>query len=61
MQPNRAPLDASLVAAFIVLLIFVTPLKDWWSQGRPAWYLPFLLWGLAILLAMALQWWARRR
>ena len=48
--PSNKNTDKGLVAAFVLVLIFVTPFTSLWSRGEWPWYLPYLLWLGAILL-----------
>ncbi len=54
--PSNKNTDKSLVAAFVLVLIFVTPFTSLWSRGEWPWYLPYLLWlGAILLLALPLS------
>ncbi|HIE56363.1 MAG TPA: hypothetical protein EYP90_14530 [Chromatiaceae bacterium] len=57
--------DHSLAAAFILLLLFATPLNRLWSRAEMPWYLPYLIWAGGILLMvapyLARGWKSRRR
>jgi len=47
MQTDRASgkfLDATLAVLVFALLLFVSPLKEFWSAPGNPWYLPYLLW-----------------
>ncbi len=52
--------DLALAAAFLLLLLFLSPLVRLWAGGALPWYLPYLLW-LAVLLPPALHELGRRR
>lgn len=55
-QNLSASFDRSLVVAFILILIFDTPLVDLWSRAGSPWYLPYLLWFVLILLGSWIHW-----
>ena len=63
MAKNNAPssFDRSLVIAFILVLVFASPLADLWSNPRMPWYLPYLLWFLFIALGGWIHWRERNR
>ena len=46
-RPHR---DHALAAAFVLLLLFVTPFTRLWATPEAPWYLPYLLWGAVIAL-----------
>jgi len=52
-EPSSNSRNHTLVAAFLLLLLFVTPFTRLWANPRLPWYLPYLLWagviGLMIL------------
>ncbi len=49
-QPRR---DHALAVAFVLLLLFATPLVRLWVETGAAWYLPYLAWGGVVLLYLA--------
>jgi hypothetical protein len=49
-QPSR---DHALAAAFLLLLVFVTPAVHLWASGAFAWYLPYLLWLVVLFPLLA--------
>ncbi len=56
--PSNRNTDKSLVAAFVLALVFATPFTSLWSRSELPWHLPYLLWLSAILLLVLSQ---RRR
>lgn len=44
-DPSSNSRNHTLVAAFLLLLIFVTPVARVWANPRLPWYLPYLFWG----------------
>lgn len=49
-------LDGVLLLLVLALFLFASPFTAWWAGIAPAWYLPFLLWGLLIALVAVHQW-----
>ncbi len=43
-EPSPDSRNHTLVAAFLLLLLFVTPVIRLWANPRLPWYLPYLLW-----------------
>ncbi len=52
--------DRALVTAFLLLLLFTTPLAHLWAAAAGIWYLPYLLWG-GVLLPLLLPGFPRGR
>ena len=53
--PNKNS-DRSLVTAFLLVLVFVTPFTSLWSRGEMAWYAPYVIWlGIVMLIAVSLR------
>ncbi|WP_457673115.1 hypothetical protein [Thiolapillus sp.] len=60
--PVKDSTDKSLVTAFILVIFFATPFAGLWARGSHAWYLPYLLWLIIIiLLGIAHQYGTRRK
>lgn len=52
--PSNKNTDKSLVAAFVLVLIFATPFTSLWARSEWSWYLPYLLWlGVILLLVLS--------
>ncbi len=52
--PSNKNTDKSLVAAFVLVLIFATPFTNLWARSEWPWYLPYLLWlGMILLLVLS--------
>lgn len=51
MLPPRFPFSKELAAilAGVLLLFFISPVADWWSNNKMAWTTPYALWLLVIL------------
>jgi hypothetical protein len=47
---NSNRTDKSLVTAFILILFFATPFAALWARNSGAWYIPYMLWLLVIVL-----------
>ena len=54
MRPPRFPISKELavILGVLLLLLFASPVADWWSSGRMNWATPFGLWLLVILGAV---------
>ncbi len=54
-SPDRPPVhhhrDLAVLLALLIVLLFASPLADWWAVAGAPWYLPYLLWGAVIALA----------
>ncbi|MEJ2213695.1 MAG: hypothetical protein P8Y20_06465 [Gammaproteobacteria bacterium] len=48
-QPSKT-IEKSLGLAFLLLLVFASPLMQWWSSAQLPWFTPFLFWLIIILL-----------
>jgi len=54
--PSSRNSDKSLVTAFLLVLVFVTPFTSLWSRGEMAWYAPYMIWlGIVMLIAISLR------
>jgi len=52
-SPNKSS-DWSLVTAFLLVLVFVSPFTSLWSHGEMSWYAPYMIWlGIVILIAIS--------
>jgi hypothetical protein len=58
-RSHRA-LDRTLLVLVAALMLFASPLTDWWATGDPPWYLPYLIWAGVLVLIVLLQRWLRR-
>ncbi|HBA34411.1 MAG TPA: hypothetical protein DCZ12_09795 [Gammaproteobacteria bacterium] len=47
--------ECTLIAVVFVLLLFLSPVADFWAGLGAPWYAPYLVWGIAILCAFLLQ------
>ncbi|WP_457667563.1 hypothetical protein [Thiolapillus sp.] len=48
--------DRSLVTAFLLVLVFITPFASLWSRGEMPWYAPYVIWlGIVMLIAISLR------
>ncbi|MCB1798831.1 MAG: hypothetical protein KDI67_08110 [Gammaproteobacteria bacterium] len=57
MLPPRLPLSRELavILGALLLLIFVTPVADWWAHDSLHWSTPYALWLLIILGALLID------
>jgi hypothetical protein len=53
MRPPRFPISKEIAAILgaLLLLLFASPVADWWSRGGLNWTTPYALWLLVILAA----------
>jgi hypothetical protein len=49
-KPSSKKIEKSLGLAFLLLLIFASPLTQWWSSSHWPWFTPFLFWFVIIVL-----------
>lgn len=58
MLPPRLPISEELAVILggLLLLLFVSPVADWWAAARLGWATPYALWLLVILGAMLVHW-----
>jgi hypothetical protein len=49
--------ELTLIALLLVLLLLLSPLRQWWAALDAPWYAPYLLWAFIILLGAGLQYW----
>jgi len=54
-SPKRN-IDHVIVTALLTILLFASPLTDWWAQSDMPWYLPYIVWLLVILLTALTHW-----
>ncbi len=47
--------ERNLIAIILVLVLFLSPLTEFWAALDAPWYSPYLVWSLAILIAFLLQ------
>ncbi len=59
--PDNDSTARSLVTGFILLLFFATPFAGLWSKGGHAWYLPYVLWLLVVVLLAVAHFRGRRK
>ncbi|MEM7378292.1 MAG: hypothetical protein AAF460_12405 [Pseudomonadota bacterium] len=59
-SPPRGRLDYTLLAIALGVLLFNSPLFEWWTTVKPPWFLPYLLWGVLILAIALCQFGTRR-
>ena len=52
---NAHSVERTLVALAVVLMIFLSPLTEFWANLNAPWYSPYLVWLLAILIVFLLQ------
>lgn len=57
MPPPRLPISEELAVILggLLLLLFVTPVADWWATAALGWATPYALWLLVILCAVLIH------
>ncbi|MCB1788558.1 MAG: UTP--glucose-1-phosphate uridylyltransferase [Chromatiaceae bacterium] len=57
MLPPRLPISKELavVLGALLLLLFASPVADWWAHTRFGWLTPYGLWLLVILGALLIH------
>jgi hypothetical protein len=50
-------INRSLLLLLAFAAVFIPSTQEWMTSGGSAWYRPYLVWGLVVLLA----WWLQRR
>lgn len=57
MLPPRFPISKELavILGALLLLLFVTPVADWWAGASLHWSTPYALWLLVILGALLIN------
>ncbi|HOP17510.1 MAG: UTP--glucose-1-phosphate uridylyltransferase [Gammaproteobacteria bacterium] len=57
MLPPRFPISKELavILGALLLLLFVTPVADWWAHASLHWSTPYALWLLVILGALLIN------
>ena len=49
-KPTLKKIEKSLGLAFLLLIVFASPLTEWWSDAELPWFTPFLFWLVIIVL-----------
>ncbi len=47
--------EKTLIVVLLVLLIFLSPINNFWAAIDAPWYSPYLAWAVSIFLAWLLQ------
>ena len=57
MLPPRFPIskELALILGALLLMLFVSPVADWWANAGLHWTLPYALWLLVILGAVLIH------
>ena len=48
-QDRNRQIEHVLIIAGVMLLLFTSPLTDWWARSGLGWLLPYGLWAVVIL------------
>jgi hypothetical protein len=52
---NNFRIERSLIMLAVILLLFVSPLTEFWAALDAPWFSPYLIWLVAIILSWSLQ------
>ena len=57
LPPSNHPhkVERSLIVIVVVLILFLSPLTEFWADLGAPWYSPYLVWSLAIFISWLLQ------
>lgn len=44
--------DYAVIIGALLVLLFASPVMRMWTTDPTSWYLPYLLWGFVVLLAL---------
>ena len=54
-KSSRTPRhDLAVILGLLTVLLFASPLTDWWAKMVLPWYAPYALWALVVLLGALL-------
>lgn len=48
-------MDKVLILFLFGALMFASPWVHWWASGKLPWFMPYILWGLLIVLIAVIQ------
>ena len=52
-SPTSRMIETSIAITLLLLLVFASPLLDWWSRSGLPWYTPYLFWfGIIVITAI---------
>ena len=52
---NLKHTELTVIAVLLVIVLFVSPLTEYWAALDAPWYSPYLVWSVAILISWLLQ------
>ena len=57
MLPPRLPIskELAIILGAVLLLLFLSPIADWWASAGLTWTTPYALWLLVILGALLIH------
>lgn len=57
MRPPHLPVnrERSVIVGVLLLVLFISPVADWWAGGRVHWITPYALWLLVIVSALLVR------
>lgn len=55
-QPNNLKsMELTIIAVIAIIMLFLSPLTEYWADLDAPWYSPYLVWSIAILISWLLQ------
>jgi len=52
---NNFRIERTLIMLALIILLFVSPLTEFWAALDAPWFSPYLIWLVAIILSWSLQ------
>ncbi len=52
---NNFRIERTLIMLALIMLLFVSPLTEFWAALDAPWFSPYLIWLVAIILSWSLQ------
>lgn len=55
-SPRVSARELAVLLGLLLLLLFASPLVEWWARAPLPWYTAYLIWAAVIVLAGLLAW-----
>ena len=52
---NLTQSELTVIAILFIIVLFVSPLTEFWASLDAPWYSPYLVWSIAIFISWLLQ------
>lgn len=52
---NLTQSELTVIAIMFIIVLFVSPLTEFWASLDAPWYSPYLVWSIAIFISWLLQ------